>query len=186
MKQSDADKKKLIKELNARIKVLKSQLEKAEVLEGKDAYIEVKVKMNQARFQKVVKRGEEDKALGKFFLQLDITAKQQDVFFPLSVASGKKTVGFMYQIEGTAPASIVTANVEVQGSEVTRVKIGTLLFAKIPTHKTVTFRIQTVISGNFNKKYKLVFGRLNYKLNLTDTRYRQYLKAIHSDEVSFS
>lgn len=159
---------------------------KANALEDKDSYIDVRVKKNQARFKRIKKKDQEDKALGMFLLEIDITAKQQEIFVPVSVSSGKKTSGFMYQIEGTAQGSIVTTDIKVRGKEVSQVTLGTLLYAKIPTGKTASFQIQATIRGSFKKRYKIVFTRLNYKLHLTDARYRQYLKEIHSDSVTFS
>lgn len=99
---------------------------------------------------------------------------------------GKKVAGFMYQIEGTAFGTIVTAEVRARGSGVSQVTLGTLRYAKIPAGKTVSFEIRTTIRGELRKTYKIVFTRLNYKLNLSETRYRQYLKEIHSDSVAFS
>ena len=186
MEKISAENKKLIKGLHAELKVLQEQLVQAHKLEGKDAYIDVKVKTNQARFKKIAKKGAEDKAFGHFLLEIDITAKQEGVFIPLSVASGKKTAGFMYQIEGTAPGSISTASIKVRGEGVTQVTLGTLLYAKIPATTTASFQIKATIRGTFKKRYKIVFTRLNYKLQLTDARYRQYLKEIHSDNVLFS
>lgn len=186
MKKVVVDNKKLLKELNAQIQVLRAELAKAEALEGKNPSIEVRVKANQASFRKITKKGTEDKAVGMFYLELDITAKKEEVCIPLSIASGKKTAGFMYQIEGTAPGSIATANVRVRGGGVSQVTLGTLLFAKIPANKTASVQIRTSIRGKFNKSYKIVFTRLNYKLHLTDARYQQYLKEIHSESVLFS
>ena len=180
-----ADKRR-IKELKVQIKDLQGKLIIANKLEGKDSYIDVKVKKNQSRFQRIKKKGEEDKAEGKFYIEIAITAKEQEVFVPVSVASGKKTAGFMYQIEGTAPGSIVTTSVKVQGEGVSQITLGTLLYTKIPTGKTAVFRIQATIRGAFNREYKIVFARLNYKLQLTEVQYHQYLKEIHSDTVSFS
>lgn len=185
MKKTATAKKKLLKELNVKIKSLQAQLVTANAFEGKDAYIDVKVKKNQGRFRRIKKKDQEDKAVGIFFLEINITAKQQEVFVPVSVSSGKKTSGFMYQIEGTAPGSIVTTDIKVRGEGVSLVTLGTLLYTKIPTGKTATFKIQATIGGKFNKKYKIVFTRLNYKLHMTDARYRQYLKEIHSDTVLF-
>jgi hypothetical protein len=64
--------------------------------------------------------------------------------------------------------------------------VGTLLYAKIPAGKTASFEIRAEIRGAFAKKYQIVFTRLNYKLQLTDARYQQYLKEIPSDIVTFS
>jgi hypothetical protein len=182
---SSADKKRL-KELNAQIKDLQEQLVVANKLDGRDDYIAVKVKKNQGRFRRIKKKGQEDKGEGEFYIEIDITAKQQDVFIPLSVASGKKVAGFMYQIEGTGPGSIVTTSIKVRGDKVSNVTLGTLLYAKIPTGKTATFRIQATIGGRFNEQYKIVFVRINYKLQLTEVQYHQYLKELHSETVSFS
>ena len=186
MKKIPVENKKHLKELNSQLKELQAQLVKVNELEGKNPYIEVKVKKNQAHFQKITKRGEEDKAIGKFFIEVDITAKQEEVFVPVSIASGKKPAGFMYQIEGTAPGSIATTDIKTRGDGVLQVTLGTLLYAKIPTGKTATFLIHATIRGKLGKRYKIVFARLNYKLHLTDARYQQYLKEIHSDSVLFS
>ncbi len=186
MQKMSPENKKRIKELDAKLHVLQDELIKANQKEGKNPHIEVKIKKNQAHFQRIKQKGVEDKAVGKFYIEVAITSKQQEVFVPVSIASGKKTAGFMYQIEGTAPGAIVTADVTVRGDEVSQVTLGTLLFAKIPTGKTATFRIQSTIRGKFGKSYKIVFSRLNYKLYLPDLRYQQYLKEIHSESVVFS
>jgi hypothetical protein len=186
MAKTLGENKKRLKELHAQLKVLQEELVKANKLEGKDAYIEVTVKKNQARFQKIKKKGEEDRAEGKFYIEVAITAKQQDVFVPVSIASGKKAAGFMYQIEGTAPGSIATADIKARGEGVSQVTLGTLLYAKIPAGKTALFTIHATTRGAFGKQYRIVFTRLNYKLHLTDARYQQYLKEIHSESVAFS
>src|SRR3989338_3519072 len=186
MKKTAVDNnKKILKDLNAELKRLQTELVKANKVEGKDAYIDVKVKKNQARFQRIKQKGVEDKAFGKFYIEINITAKQADVFVPMSVASGKKAAGFMYQIEGTAEGSIVTTEIKVRGEGLSQVTVGTLLYAKIPAGKTASFQIQATIRGSFGKTYKIVFPRLNYKLQLADARYQQYLKAISSNSVKF-
>jgi predicted transcriptional regulator len=63
--------------------------------------------------------------------------------------------------------------------------VGTLLFAKIPQGSTASFRILTTIRGKIAKTYKITITRINYKLNLTDPRYQQYIKPIVSDSVTF-
>lgn len=186
MENTSSGNKKLLKTLNAELKRLQAELVEANKLEGKDTYIHVKVKKNQAHFERIKQKDEADKAVGKFYIQIDIIAKQQDVFIPLSIASGKKTAGFMYQIEGTAEGTIVTAEVKTRGEGVSQVTLGTLLFAKIPTGKTASFQIHATIRGRIGKTYKIVFTRLNYKLKLTDARYEQYLKEISSESVKFS
>lgn len=185
MEKTLAENKKLLKALNAELKVLQVKLAEANKLEGKDQYIEVKVKKNQARFQRIKQKGLDDKAVGKFYIEIDITTKQQTIFIPLSVASGKKVAGFMYQIEGTAEGQIDTTEIKTKGDGVGQVTLGTLLYAKIPAGKTASFQIQATIRGKFGNTYKIVFTRLNYKLNLSEARYQQYLKEIASDTVKF-
>jgi hypothetical protein len=178
--------KKLLRALNNQLKKLESDLVEAKKREGKDLNIEVKVKKTQARFERVKKKGAEDKALGKFFLEIHILAKQEEVFIPLSVASGKKVAGFMYQIEGTGTGTIASTEIKVLGEGIKQVTVGTLVYAKIPKGKIASFKIQAVIRGKFGKEYQLAFTRLNYKLSVTDVRYEQYLKTMTTGKVKLS
>lgn len=177
--------KKLLKELNTDLKILQAKLADANKLEGKDPNIEVKVKKNQGRFERIIQKGAEDRAVGKFYIEIYINTKQQAVFIPLSIASGKKVAGFMYQIEGTGEGKIATTDIICRGEGVTQVTIGTLLYAKIPAQGKASFQIRATIRGKFGKVYKIVFTRLNYKLSLTEARYEQYLKEIASNSVKF-
>ncbi len=183
MTKTSVRNKKLVKELNAELKTLQEKLVEANKLEGKDAYIAVKVKKNQAHAERIKLNDAPDKSVGKFYIEIDIIAKLETVFIPLSVASGKKVAGFMYQIEGTAEGKVATADVVVRGEGITQVTLGTLLYAKIPAGKTASFQIKATIRGKFGKEYKIVFTRINYKLNIADARYLQYLKEIHSESV---
>ncbi len=186
MSKTPVDNKKLLKSLRAEIKVLQAKLVEANKFEDKDSYIEVKLKKNQGRFEKIKQKGKEDKTEARFYLELEIIAKQSDIYIPLSIASGKKTAGFMYQIEGTGEGSIIGAEVRVRGEGIAQVKVGTLLYAKVSATKKAAFEIRAAIKGKAGKVYKLVFTRLNYKLNINEVRYQQYLKEIHSDKVTFS
>lgn len=186
MEKPAAEKKRLLKEANAELKKLQAQLVVAKKAEGIDDYITPKVKKSQARYEVTRKNGEPDKGVGKFFLQINITAKKETVYIPLSIASGKKVAGFMYLIEGTGEGLITTAEVDSRGEGVTQVTIGTLLFAKIPPGVTSEFRIQATVRGKKGKTYTITINRINYKLDLTDARYQQYLKQIVSDSVKFS
>ncbi len=177
--------KKLLKELTSQLETLQGELIKANKAEGIDAYITVKVDTNQAHFQRIKKKDVEDKAVGNFLLELAVSATQQPVFIPLSIASGKKPAGFLYQIEGTAEGMLAGASVTCRGDGVTQVTLGTLLYAKIPTGKTASFRIQATIRGKFGKTYKIIISRINYKLTLSDARYQQYFKEIVSDTINF-
>ncbi len=186
MEKVSAQNKKRLKELHAERERLQAALAEANKREGKDMHIEVKVKKNQAHFERIKLHDEPDKAIGKFYIEIHITAKQENVFIPISIASGKKVAGFMYQIEGTAEGKIATTDIDVRGEGVSQVTLGTLRYAKIPKGASALFQIHATIRGKIGKTYKIVFTRLNYKLQLTDARYEQYLKEIHSDSVKFS
>ena len=186
MKQTAAENKKLLKKLTAELQDLQIKLAEAHKRKGNDVYIDVKLKKNQARFLRVKQKGVEDKAVGKFYFEIDITAKTTEVFVPLSVASGKKSAGFMYQIEGTGAGSIVETGIKVRGEAVAQVMVGTLHYAKIPVGETASFELQVEIRGSFGKTYQIVFTRLNYRLKLSDARYQQYLKEWSSKSVKFS
>lgn len=178
--------KKRVKELTAEIKALQEKLTLAKKREGIDEYISVVTGLNQAHADTIKQRGVADKHLGKFLIGLSITAAQLPVYIPLSVASGKKTAGFMYHIEGTAEGSIVAAEVRVRGKGISQIKVGTLLYAKVPVETTASFELRITIRGSEKKSYRIAITRINYKTNLTDTRYHQYLKEIPSRNVTFS
>lgn len=176
----------LLKKLNTELKSLQSQLVAANKTAGIDDYLEVKIAENQSRFERVRKSGDPDRGVGHYLLVIDITAKMQTVFIPLSIASGKKQMGFMYQIEGTGESAIATAKVKSRGDGVTQITLGTLVYAKIPAHKTASCNIQIEIKGKIGKEYTLIIHRINYKLEVTDARYNQYQKAIPSRRLKFS
>ena len=186
MEKPTTNKKKVLKELNSNLKRLQEELKEAKKQEGIDEYIEVRVKKDQAHFEREKNKGGGEKAAGKFLIVVEITAEKSTVFIPISISSGIKPTGFMYQIEGTAAGAITTASVTCRGDGVTQVTVGTLLYAKVPLGKTATFRIQTNIKGSFGKTYKIIINRINYKLALVDARYTQYLKEIVSDSVKLS
>lgn len=186
MNTSSTNTKKHLKVLQTELKVLQEKLVEAHKLEGKDSYIDVQVTKNQAHFEKRVQNDNVVQTLGKFYIEIDITAKQGTIYIPLSIASGKKTAGFMYQIEGTAEGRIVTAEATVRGEKVSQVTLGTLLFAKIPVGHTASFQIRSVIRGQKGKVYTIVITRIHYKPELTQMRYLQYQKEIQSERVKLS
>jgi hypothetical protein len=177
---------KLLKEATEKLKALKAELAAAKKREGIDEFIAIKVKKNQARYEKSHAVGAPKVGVGKFFMMLEVTAKQQEVYIPLSMASGKKVAGFMYQIEGTGEAALAGTEIDVQGNGVTQVTIGTLQFCKIPAGTIATLRLQLRTRGQAGKTYSITISRINYKLSLGDARYQQYLKPLKSETVKFS
>jgi hypothetical protein len=186
MKKSSSQPTKQINNLTKEVSKLQAELAMVLKANGVDEYIAVKLHKNQARFERTKRKGEPDTAAGHYLMTLDITAKKQTVYVPLSIASGKKPTGFSYQIEGTGEGMIARADVECRGEGVTQVTLGTIVYAKIPTGKVGTFRIMVTIRGKLGKLYKLFIYRINYKLLVTDVRYQQYLKEIHSKSIKFS
>jgi hypothetical protein len=186
MENVSSDNKKRLKELQAELKRLQAQLVIASRAEGLDPHIEVKLLSNHMHFTRVSVEDGPDKGFGQFSLSLGIAAKKEVIYIPLSVASGIKQAGFMYQIEGSTAGSIKTATVTCKGMSVSQVTLGTLLFAKIEAGTTATFAIEATVKGQVGQMYKIAITRINYKLNLTDTRYQQYLKAIESKNMKFA
>jgi hypothetical protein len=185
MKKS-SDTKQQVKRLQKEVSALEATLAETYIATGTNPHVSVKVRKNQARFERIRKKGVSDKGIGHYFMQFDLTAKSEMVYVPLSIASGKKPTGFSYQIEGTGDSAVESAAVECRGDQVTQVTIGTLQFAKIPRGETATFRIQIKIQGAIGKVFAVTVYRLNYKLDIAETRYRQYRKEWQSDTVEFS
>jgi hypothetical protein len=175
-----------LKAATAKLKMLKEQLLAAKQASGIDDFIAVKITKNQARYERSHALGTPANGVGKFFMLVAVTAKKQEVLIPLSMASGKKTAGFMYIIEGTGESSIATTSVTPTGDEVSHITIGTLQFCKIPAGSTAVFRILVTSRGQAGKTYQFIISRLNYKLLLSEARYLQYLKPLPSKPLKFT
>jgi hypothetical protein len=150
-----------------------------------DEYIEVVVTKSQARFKRIKNPKGADHGEGHFFMILDVTSKQGEVYVPLSIASGKKVTGFVYQIEGTGVGSLATADVEGKGAGVTQVTLGTLRYAKILQEKTASFRIQVDMKGKIGKEYSVLIHQINYKLSASDARYKKFVGGVRTLSLEF-
>lgn len=150
-----------------------------------DEFIHVKVEESQGRFERIRRPGERDQGHGEFFLRMDVTAPKKTLYIPLSIASGKKPTGFIYHIEGTAEGIIHTTNISCRGDGITKITLGTLLYAKIPAGKTATFRILVETRGPIGKEYMIVINRINYKFDPSDARYTRFDTEIPSKTVRF-
>lgn len=178
--------KRVLKELNTELKNLQAELAAVNKAAGIDDHITVKITTNQAHFERTKTRAGESRNHGVFYIQVDITTKSDTVFIPLSIASGKKPTGFLYQIEGTAAGAIGTATIKCRGEGITEITVGTIQFAKIPTGSTATFTIQITIEGKRAKIYNINLTKINYKLSLTVARYQSYTKELRSRSVTLS
>lgn len=150
-----------------------------------DTQLQVVVEATGANFFK--KRDAQGRPFGQgqFFMRLGITALQNTIHIPLSLASGKKPTGFVYQIEGTAAGALAGAEVSCTGAGITKVTLGTLLFAKIPKGSTANIRMVVDVKGELGKEYAVVVNRINYKLQPTDARYKKLDTAISTKVLKF-
>lgn len=139
-----------------------------------------RVRKSQSRFKKINNPDGPDTGVGEFFMQIDVTALTGAVHIPLSIASGKKPTGFVYQIEGTATGMISTASVSCKGEGVTQITFGTIRYAKIPTGKTAAFRILIEMRGRMQNAYSVTITTINYKHDQNATRYKKFEKGLHS------
>lgn len=140
----------------------------------------------QGRFKRIRNPGGPDTGLGEFFLLLEVTALTRDLYIPLSIASGKKPTGFVYQIEGTGQGDISTTTISWNGDGVTQITLGTIVYVKIPAGKTGTFRILIEMKGFMQKSYSILIPRMNYKHNPADARYEKAFPDIRSRVVTFT
>jgi hypothetical protein len=186
MSKLTTNQKQQLKEATKRLEALEAQLAVAKKAQGIDEYISVKVLKNQARYERSHALGAPRNGVGKFFMLIAVTAKKHEVLIPLSMASGKKTAGLMYHIEGTGEGAVAGTDVRVSGDGVCQITIGTLQFCKIPAGSTAEFRVQVNTRGQAGKTYRIIISRLSYKLSLTETRYQQYLRPLPSTAVKFS
>jgi hypothetical protein len=150
-----------------------------------DQYIAVRVQKAQTRFTRIKNPKGADTGTGLFFMIVDITAHTEAVFVPLTIASGKKVTGFIYQVEGTATGALSTTDIAVRGEGVTQVVLGTLLYSKIPKGSTASFRIQVAIKGKVGKEYSVFIHQINYKLNPADARYKKYTGGVRTPVLKF-
>lgn len=147
--------------------------------------IKVRLEKTQGHFKRVRNPKGADSGIGEFLFLITITAVEETVYIPLSVASGKKPTGFVYQIEGTAEGSIVTTDITAKGKGVTQITLGTILYLKIPKGVTATFRLLVTMEGKAEKSYKIVINEINYKHDPSDARYKKYLEDISSKTLKF-
>ena len=185
MKHLTASEEQQIAALKAQIQKLQTQLGGARKTKSPPPQVAIKLVKSQARFKRVKKKGERDSGIGEFFLEIDVTAGTNAIYIPLSIASGKKATGFIYQIEGPAEGNISTAEVTSRGDGITKITLGTILYTKIPAGKTASFRVLIEITGAINKKFKVVITRINYKLSPSDARYVRYEEPLSSKEIRF-
>lgn len=148
--------------------------------------ISVRLQRTNAQFRKVHIKGGDDIGKGTFLFLLDVTALSRDVYIPISVASGKKPTGFIYQIEGTKAGTIATTEITCEGKDISQITLGTIIYCKVPATKIGTFRIIVEMQGKLGGDYTVVLNRIHYKYDPSDARYLKLEENFRSESVSFS
>lgn len=145
----------------------------------------IKIRKNDENFKRIRNPDGPDGALGKFYLHVEITAVKEDVYIPISIASGKKPTGFVYLIEGTDQGFISTTEIICRGDGVTQVTLGTIVYAKIPTGMAATFRIRIEVRGRIGQEYRAVIWKIRYKHIPSDARYMETVQEIQTKFLKF-
>ncbi len=182
LKKTSSPKGQQIKALQNKVKKLSTELD---AVVASNAFIKVRVQKAQAHFKRVRNPEGPDIGIGDFFLLVDVTAVTDTVYIPISIASGKKATGFVYQIEGTAKGAISTTSISCKGKGVTQITLGTIVYAKIPKGMTATFRIVIEIRGKVGNTYGITINLIHYKRNPSDARYEKYTEEVSSKKVEF-
>lgn len=180
-----ATNKQLVKDLKGHVQKLQSKLKEVTKDTKVDENIGIKVQKAEVRFNKERNPKGPDQGLGHYLLIIDVTAKKETAYLPISVASGRVSTGFVYQVEGTA-RGVSTATISSKGVGIFKVTSGSILYSKIPTGKTATFKILGEIKGALGKEYRIVISRVNYKLNPNDLRYKRVILEIPTKTLKFN
>lgn len=146
----------------------------------------VDVQDTKASFKRTRNPDGLDPVIGKFWFELNITAGTKDIYLPVSVASGKKPAGFVYQLEGTVPGQISKTDISCKGEGITQITLGTIVYCKIPAEMTAAFRIRIEMRGQVGKSFRAVLTHMHYKFDLRDTRYQKHIQQIHTKMLKFS
>ena len=163
---------------------LKKQVSKLQ-LQLTEIPMTLQLRDTDAHFSKLRnQKNSDDLGLGNYLLIVDITASKDTLYIPLSIASGRKSTGFVYQIEGSTKSS-ATATISSKGEGIMTVTSGSIAYCKIPAGKTTTFKIHAEVTGAEGKEYSVVISRINYKLNPNDLRYRRFLTEVRSRTLKF-
>jgi hypothetical protein len=127
----------------------------------------------------------EGKGLGVFFLLFEITAGPQALHIPISIASGRKSAGFLYLVEGGSEG-VSTAVIQAKGGKgVTTVTSGSVVYTKIPSGMTASFIVNAEIIGLLRENYKIVVSTISYKTSPNDFRYKKFQTALSTSDLPF-
>ncbi len=120
--------------------------------------------------------------IGKYALQLTVSATKETLYIPASIGSGRVSTGFVYHIEGTEKGTS-EAKITCRGEGIATITSGSISFWKLPVGKTALIKIYVQVTGSRRGRYKIVVSRINFKLNPNDQRYTRFLTEIGSKTV---
>lgn len=174
----------LIETLKSRVKDLKSELGSLRKAAGADEYALIHTQKTDEYFNKSRSIKGPDTSFGKYFLMLEVTARKETIYLPISIGSGKVSTGFVYQVEGTAKGK-GTAEISSKGTGILKVTAGSIVYAKIPAGKLGTFKMVVEVTGARGKEYRVAITRVNYKLNPNDSRYKRLVLEVPTKTLKF-
>ena len=177
--------KQELKNLQTQAEKLRKQLTVVKGITANDQALSVSIEKTQKHFKRVRDPEGPDIGTGEFLFYVHVTAVAETVYIPISIASGKKPTGFVYQIEGTAKGAIATTDITCKGVGVTQITLGTIVYAKIPSGMTAIFRIHVAIRGQVGKEYHIAINRIHFKRDIQDVRYEKFLKEISTSSLKF-
>lgn len=180
-------KKQLILNLDEKLKSLQAQLIELQgtKISTSTEPISIVLKSSSANFKRLRHiHGTDAAGEGKYMLKVEITAGKDALYIPVSITTGRKSNGLIYQVEGSERATS-TATVTCNGEDSLIVTSGTLSYCKVPAGKTVNFKVLVTIVGPLREEYRVALGRINYKLNTNDSRYKKFLTDIHTKLLKF-
>lgn len=125
------------------------------------------------------------KGLGSYFLLFEITAGIDALYIPISIATGRKSAGFLYVVEGTGVGTPTVALTGKGGSDVTTVSSGSIVYTKIPSGKTASFVLNGEIIGELERSYRILVSTISYKTNPNDFRYKKFQVNVSTDTLEF-
>lgn len=142
-----------------------------------DTFININVTQAEARINKMPRPRGSYAILGKYSIFIDVTAIKDTIYLPVSIGSGRKSTGFIYQMEGVAAINS-KATISYKGEGTTIVTSGSISYCKVPAGKTASFKIFAEIESAKPSGYRFVISRINYKFNPNDMRYKRFITEI--------
>lgn len=125
------------------------------------------------------------KGLGVYFLLFEVTSGIEALYIPISIATGRKSAGFLYVTEGDGKGATTVALTSEGGREVTTITSGSVVYTRIPAGKTAMFRINGEVIGTKEEVYRILITTVSYKVNPNDFRYKKFYTELSTEKLFF-